>query len=94
MIKQWKHKATAIREVQAKAKHVSFEGESRRQMPGTIQVNETHYRRMRKEYEAMRSALVNLITCHDRPHGFDDGHWYDAAVKDARAAIELTDRDL
>lgn len=63
-------------------------------MRATIEVSVKDYMRMRKEYEAMRSALVHLLVCHDRPHGFDDGDWYAAAVADARAAIELTDRDL
>jgi hypothetical protein len=62
-------------------------------MRGTIEVSEADYRRLRKEYEAMRDALLKLIACHDRPHRFDDEAWYAHALFDARRAIELTDHE-
>ncbi len=38
-------------------------------------------------HDDLIEALRQLITLHDRPHGFDDGHWYGDAVEIARAVL-------
>jgi hypothetical protein len=39
----------------------------------------------------LREGLKTLIACHDRPHGFDDSHWYAHALEIARKALRDTD---
>jgi hypothetical protein len=38
-------------------------------------------------HDALVAALRDLVAQHDRPHGFDDSHWYAQALEPVRALL-------
>jgi hypothetical protein len=46
-----------------------------------------------EERDLLRSALSRLVAQHERPHGFDDSHWYREALDQAKCALSAV-RDL
>jgi len=39
-------------------------------------------------------GLRTLIKQHDRPHGFDDGPWYEQALDHAKSCLRIADQWL
>lgn len=46
---------------------------------------------LKEDRDRLFGALQRLVAQHDRPHGFEDSHWYARELADARAALVLSE---